>query len=788
LNKQPEFQAGVGIQETRFKTGKMKETAKGVVRKLREEAKQPAWRRSKKIRWCIGISLVLIIAALFPRAHTPELSQYSVGSLWTGDDIVAPFNYPLQKDPSRYQQEVQLALEDLYPVFTIDSSALPKSKQNILDKLQLLKKASFSVAANDSLPSREYLDSLRAIGLTQEDIKPLLAFVAKQKTSPSEIETTLLRMIDGILDTSIVIRDISLDTVKGKKPYVSIVTRGNEETVIPEAHLVSAEQVQNFTVSQMESRFKNTKLAYGLAKIAGTSLVPMAIYSPERTEQSREALYSKVLRTDGIIEEGQHIINRGEVITSSSKAALESLSQARLERGGMGAQIARVIGTISHVAIIILLVVLYLKFIRRKIYNDNAQLLLLSLALLFPALMAFATVHIRANFPLEYLIMLPISAMLLTIIFDSRTGFYGTVISSLIVAGIRGNDYAIALACLSAGSFATYTVRDLRSRSQLFKSIGYIFLGYLIAIGSLALERSTPLLELGAQLLAAMGNALISPVLTLGLLFIVETIFDTVSDIRLTEFDNINHPLLRELSMRAPGTYQHTMMVAQLAENGAIAIGANALLAKVGAYYHDIGKLTEPQTFIENQSAETTNVHELVTPQESAERVRRHVTEGIELGHAHHLPERLIDFIPMHHGTLRISFFYDRALALGEITAGSDDSQYRYPGPKPNTKETVIVMLADASEAIARTIAAKSEEPSIEAIQEGIDKLVAARIAEGQLDNSDITMHELTIIKQVFARLLAGLHHARISYPTPLPIPSEKNKNTKMKRKEKVAA
>jgi len=293
----------------------------------------------------------------------------------------------------------------------------------------------------------------------------------------------------------------------------------------------------------------------------------------------------------------------------------------------------------------------------------------------------------------------------------------------------------------------------------------------LVAIAALSLEQGTPLRDVGYELIASLGNALISPVLTLGILYLVEMTFDTMSDLRLREFDNINHPLLRELALRAPGTYQHTMMVAQLAENAAIAIGANAALAKVGAYFHDVGKLAAPQNFVENQSGDVGNIHESLSPAESAERVKNHVEQGIALARAHDLPERIIDFIPMHHGTLPISFFYQRAVMEAAGSGIVDENEFRYPGPLPNSKETAIVMLADASEAISRSLAQKGEDMSAEAIEEAIAQLIRTRFDQGQFDHSDITVRDFTMVRSVFARHLSGLHHPRITYPALAEVP-----------------
>jgi putative nucleotidyltransferase with HDIG domain len=214
------------------------------------------------------------------------------------------------------------------------------------------------------------------------------------------------------------------------------------------------------------------------------------------------------------------------------------------------------------------------------------------------------------------------------------------------------------------------------------------------------------------------------------------------------------------------------MMVAQLSENAALAIGANSALVKAGAYFHDVGKLADPQTFVENQSAESGNVHEHLTARESAKRVMSHVEQGVALARAHGLPERVIDFIPMHHGTLPISFFYQLALTEASVGGADDPSatvneeDFRYPGPTPNSKETAIVMLADASEAISRTLAQSGREKmSHEAVEATVEQLVRTRFEQGQFDRCDITVRDLKMIRSVFARLLSGIHHPRVEYP-----------------------
>ncbi len=744
---------------------------------LREVLARSKWRRSKPIRWTIGIALTLAIAALFPSAHTIALSGYSAGSLWTNGDVTAPFTFPVYKEGVRYSQDVHKALQDLHPVYVPDTTAATVSVKHFRANWDSLMRMLVNVRA-DSLSKVALLDSAKAIGLSKDDWVSLASFAGSETQKSFErdqhdwidLEESIVHQIGEVESMRLIYSGKMEESASDSKTIV-LRTRPNEESMISRDSLLSVQSIVNRIYAKLELRLKHdSPLLHPLSTMITQAVVPNVVFDPGLTEESRQAIIERVPRTDGLVIEGQKIAEKGTVLTPQMVASLESLSKARLERGGMVAELARIAGTIGHAGLIVMLIVLYLKFIRRKIYNDNAQILLISLILLFPALMAYFSVVIPVNFPLQYFILIPVASMLLTILFDSRTGFYGTVGAALIVAGIRGNDYSVALAGLCAGAFAAYTVRDLRNRGQLFTSIGYIFIGYLVSVVALSLEQGTPAAEAGMELISALGNSLVSPVATLGLLYAIELVFDTASDLRLTEFDNINHPLLQSLATKAPGTFQHTMMVAQLSEHAAFAIGANGLLAKIGAYYHDIGKLNDPENFVENQGADSGNVHDLLTARESAQRIKSHVAQGVALARASGLPERVIDFIPMHHGTLPISFFYLRAVteALGDAVVNEDE--FRYPGPLPNSKETAIVMLADASEAISRSLARKGEEMSFEAVDAAIGQLIRTRFEQGQFDQSDITVRDFMMIRAVFARHLSGLHHPRIAYPSTEPV------------------
>jgi putative nucleotidyltransferase with HDIG domain len=393
---------------------------------------------------------------------------------------------------------------------------------------------------------------------------------------------------------------------------------------------------------------------------------------------------------------------------------------------------------------------------------------LIGLLIVLEGFFAYVTRELDAVAPIEFLIFVPAASMLLTIIFDSRVGFYGTVIIALLVAGIRGNDYAIALASIVGGALSVYTVRDMRNRSQIFRSLGFIFLGYALTIVALGVERFESVNVMSEQLLYALGNAVVSPILTYGLLIFFERVFRVTTDLTLIELSHFNHPLLRKLSGLAPGTYHHSLAIATLAEAGASAVGANEVLARVGALFHDIGKVVKPLYFVENQKG-SRNKHDKLTPRMSSLIISAHVKEGVNLGEEYGLPQEVIDFIPMHHGTTRIEYFYNKALDLAQHSEDEtkveeiNDQDYRYPGPRPQTRETGILMLADAVEAATRTL----DDPAPQKLEAVIDEMIKKRFEEGELDECPLTLKDLTRIKAAFLNVLVGIHHTRVKYPEP---------------------
>lgn len=419
-----------------------------------------------------------------------------------------------------------------------------------------------------------------------------------------------------------------------------------------------------------------------------------------------------------------------------------------------------ILGSILHAASVLAILIIYLLYLRRRSWERNGQLASLLSLPVITAAMSWATVQAPGTLPLEYVIVIPALSMLVSVLYEARTAFILTLVMSLTLAGVRGHDHAAGLVMLIAGMLAAYSTTNIQSRTQIFRSLLFVFIGMTVSILGVDLERATPFDTTLLKLMFGTANAIVSPLITFGVIIGMERFFKLATDLRVDEFDTSTHPLLKQLNERAPGTYQHTMSVARLAEAAARDIGANALLTKVGALYHDIGKLEKSEYFVENQM-DIGNKHDKLPPKRSAAIIRQHVQDGIELAKEYGLPERIWKFIPMHHGTVLIKHFYNSALDESLLKdAVVDEADYRYPGPIPDSRETAIVMLADAAEALSRLVDTSQRDE----IDAAVEQIIIDRFVDGQLDNSELTITELSVIRESFVRNLLGTTHQRVRY------------------------
>jgi putative nucleotidyltransferase with HDIG domain len=746
-------------------------TLTGFLRSVRQ-------RSAVALKIVIGLVLTVLLALMFPRGESIDL-DYKVGGIWARKDLIAPFSFPIYRDEFEYAEDVTHARANTFMVFEPDTHIVQRSIENINhlfsmldDALKLRQSYQRSTrerkpsAAEDSARFAERISRLD-VSFSETEWDALSALRDRRGNDGGalrleELERTVIAVMKEIYRVGI------LDRLKTTfvRPEVAL-RRGTQETIVPVSRLYDQNEVLKILEEDLFRAIPRDSTAVGIAyKILALHLQPNLKFNRAVTDAAIAAAVQEVPRTLGFVQENERVVSKHERITPETKLKLESFRRALVERGPESDLALQLGGTALHVALVVALFSIYLYLFRKRIFGSDRRLVLIALLILMEGFFAYLTRELNVNAPIEYLILVPAASMLLTISFDSRVGFYGTVIIAFLVAGIRGNDYSIALASLVGGALAVYTVRDVKNRTQIFRSLGFIFLGYALTIIALGMERFESTLMVAEQLTFAFANAIFSPVLTYGLLVFFERVFKITTDLTLIELSHFNHPLLRLLAERAPGTYQHSLAMASLAEAAASAVGANEVLARVGAYFHDVGKIGKPTYFVENQRT-SRNRHDKLSPRMSSLIISAHVKDGVALAREYGLPQEVVDFIPQHHGTTRIEFFYNKALRLAESSQDEtkideiNELDYRYPGPKPQSKETGILMLADVVEATARTL----DDPSPQKLEVVIDEIIKKRFVDGELDECPLTLKDLTNIKTAFLGVLVGIYHARVRYP-----------------------
>lgn len=440
-------------------------------------------------------------------------------------------------------------------------------------------------------------------------------------------------------------------------------------------------------------------------------------------------------------------------------AALAMLAETAFSFGVQGGvDVETMVGVMLENALILCVFWVLLYYYRRETYRDNRQVAMIGFLFAFVIISAAVVAKVAPQHP--ELIPLPLFAMILTAQFNGRVSMIGAMILSALI-GVQPVFHSgpALFVCLAGGITSALSVRTLRRRSHLYVAVLITAIGYLDAAIALGLVNHWSLAQVGWMTLFGAANALVSASLTILLLPLIEGITTVTTDLTLLELSDPSRPLLRRLSLEAPGTYAHSVAMANLVEAACDAIGANGLLGRVGCYYHDVGKLGNPAFFVENQNRGTSNPHDRITPQQSAKIIRQHVIDGVRLAQEAGLPEIITAFIPEHHGTSEINYFLDKAKKQRDGVVNPAD--FRYPGPRPRSIETAIAMLADSIEASLRVL----DDLTPGRIEGVIEHIVKNKLQAGQLDEAPITLQQLDEVKSEFVRVLSGMHHNRIDYP-----------------------
>ncbi len=480
------------------------------------------------------------------------------------------------------------------------------------------------------------------------------------------------------------------------------------------------------------------------------------LYDKDLSQKAKEDALNDISYLRGMVDEGKLIIAKGEVVEAENLKILESLkAEYESELWTANNYYFILAGYTVLVALVLIMLFLFLKKYRKEVYANNTKVTFIFFNILL--LVFITTMMVKYNEAYVFVVPLCILPLVLKTFFDARLGLFVHVLTVLILGFVVPNSFEYIFLQIIAGIVTILTVSELYKRANLFVSVGQITLIYVVGYLAFHIIQEGNLnniewFTLGLFFLNGMITLFVQP-----LIYIYEKLFGLVSDVSLLELSDTNSKLLKELSNKAPGTFNHSLQVANLAEAAANQIGANAMLVRVGALYHDIGKMNDANYFTENQITNV-NPHDEISPKDSARIIIDHVINGIELARKNNLPDRIIDFIRSHHGTTLVYYFYKKQKELGEDI---NEEDFRYPGPLPFSKETAILMMADSVEAASKSL----KDPTFLIIDEFVEKIISGQMKLNQFLNSDITFKEIEMIKKVFKKKLTNIYHLRVEYP-----------------------
>jgi cyclic-di-AMP phosphodiesterase PgpH len=660
----------------------------------------------------------------------------------------SPFAFRVLKTPRELQTERDELMSGVEPVFDFVPAALDSAKQSMAAYAAAVTQAATTTTtgATAAAFAVQRASSSWGISLTSGQA----AYLANQQR-----RNALFQAVNRVLDRWLSVGVTSagaLDSVRG----MVVVRIGGNDRRTPSDSIATF----NMLVSRARLIHPDPRSAVGdsvYMRLLATFFHPTIVPDQAATELRRQEVAQSVPIAKYDVLAGEKIIGANEVGGREQNEKLRALHGAVDRYRGSERGTRRVAGTILFDFLLIALLGIALIVLRPAIYENFRWLATVgaaaALVIAGGALMAL----VRPVHP--ELVPVALAAVLFSALFDRRISIVATMVLATLVAGqsvYRGTN-ALFIS-LAAGAVAALSVGEIRRRNQSYRWILTIAGAYVITAAAIGLTLDLPsrdiLVSAGFGIVNALGSVLIAVLL----LPMAEAFTGIETDLTLLEWSDLNRPLMQRLSLEAPGTYAHTIAIANLADAACQAIGANALLARVGAYYHDIGKIARPQYFVENQ-AKGRNPHDTLMPGASAQIIRNHVREGLELATQQKLPRALRAFITEHHGTGTIAYFLDKARTADGPAANTDD--FIYPGPLPQSAETAVVMLADGIEASTRVL----HDPTPQKIREVVEYIARQRIDQGQLRDAPLTLRQLEVIKDEFTRVLVGMYHNRIEYP-----------------------
>lgn len=663
-----------------------------------------------------GIGLIFLV---FP-GESRFKYEFQKGGPWRHETLIAPFNFAILKTEVEIKIENDSLLNTYTPYFTLDTLV-------------------------ESTKVKEFVFSLSKLS----------------KTNPAIKSTEKIQLLPGILQnlykSGILPKSpISYVELEGKTEVMQI--KGNKAIKVPLSNLhsiKSAYQEFNDTIRKLTgNHYQEIIQKINLSDYVAENM----IFDEQINRREKKQLLDKLSSTKGMVQAGERIIFQGDLVDSEKFMILESLKKAYETKRVDNIEYFLVItGRLIIISLLIVLMLLYLVFYRRELFDHKRKLLFIIMMIVLMVFMAgFATKVESINI---YMVPMAILPILVRIFFDSRTAIFSLMITTLLIGYFAPNSYEFIILQMIAGIFAVFSLNKLHKRSHIVFSALWVFLSYTVVFIAMAMVQEGSLKTINWADLKWFGFSSLFIFTTYPLIYIFEKIFGFVSDVTLIELSDTNQPLLRKLAEEAPGTFQHSIQVANLAEAVVHRIGGNPFLVRAGALYHDIGKTSDPEYFIENQAVGM-NPHDQIDHLKSAKIIIDHVANGVMLARKHRLPEVLISFISTHHGTTQTNYFY-KMYQKENPGQEIDRNSFTYPGPLPQNKETAVLMLTDGIEAATHSL----NEKSIDTIRDLIENMVDQKIRANQLADADLTFREINILKSTLLEKLVNIYHVRIEYP-----------------------
>ncbi len=692
-------------------------------------------------RWGLLAAVALLTYALYPVARsfdTPVLDAGEVSPV----EVVAPFAFQVPKSPAEIAQEAGALSATVRPIYEYQRAAV----DSVVAQVEALF-AALDGAATDS----ERVEVARRFGVRLLPDEAHLLAPGDRRTAFRRALLRLARqeLVRGVPASGAIEFELSPELVVRRDGSERVMAR---DSVLSFARYLARRAAFHPAPNSSLGDQLFVKLIHGVFR-------PTLVPNVAETERRRAEMRASVDSIQDVVRANERIVAAHEVVTPEVRDRLLALRAELLRRGegrvgdwrGMAGQILTD-GTI--LAVLWLLLLLY----RREAYDDLRQLA--AIATVFAVAVFGAWLNLRFVSAAPELIPIPFAAMLITVLMGGRVAMVVALVLAILLGtqAAYGGQNALYIASLG-GVAATLGVRTIRRRSQLLAAAGIVAAGFALAALTLGLRYGWTASAIGVSALRGAVNGLVSAALVTIALPIFEAAARVTTDLTLLELSDPNQPLLRRLAMEAPGTYAHSVAMANLCEAACNAIGASGLLARVGCYYHDVGKLRRPQFFVENQG-HGTNPHDKLKPEVSAAIIRGHVKDGVALAEEHRLPDAVKAFIPEHHGTQEISYFLDRARTRGALE-DVDPEVFRYPGPRPRSVETAVALLADGVEAALRVL----DDPTPQQVRDAIEHLIEQRVQARQLAEAPLTLAQLDRVREEFVRVLGSMSHNRIDYP-----------------------